>query len=118
PGRAASGSARSRRPGPSRRARRGRCCGPSGHPPLSMNVDTIAQCIDIYQYPPMSMKAKTAACCASLLRTRLGRDDAEELAAAFKAIADRGRLRLLSCSLGQPDAEACVCHLVAPLGLA
>jgi len=66
----------------------------------------------------MSIKRKGAACCAPLLRTRLGRDDAEALATAFKAIADPGRLRLLSFIAGQPGAEACVCHLVQPLGLA
>jgi ArsR family transcriptional regulator, arsenate/arsenite/antimonite-responsive transcriptional repressor len=66
----------------------------------------------------MSMKAKPSRCCAPLLRTRLGRDDAEALATAFKAIADPGRLRLLSFIAGQPGAEACVCHLVGPLGLA
>lgn len=57
-------------------------------------------------------------CCAPVLRTRLGRDDAQALATAFKAIADPGRLRLLSHIAGQPEAEACVCHLVGPLGLA
>ena len=66
----------------------------------------------------MSMKAGGPRCCAPLLRTRLGRDDAEELAAAFKAIADPGRLRLLSYIAQQPGAETCVCYLVQPLGLA
>src|SRR5262247_4466889 len=66
----------------------------------------------------MSMKEKVAGCCAPLLRTRLRRDDAEALAAAFKAIADPGRLRLLSFIASQPGAEACVCNLVEPLGLA
>src|SRR5881628_1472923 len=66
----------------------------------------------------MSMKEKASRCCAPLLRTRLGRDDAEALATAFKAIADPGRLRLLSFISAQPDAEACVCNLVEPLGLA
>lgn len=56
-------------------------------------------------------------CCAPVLRSKLGRADANELAAAFKAIADPGRLRLLSFIAGQPGAEACVCHLVEPLGL-
>jgi ArsR family transcriptional regulator len=64
------------------------------------------------------MKKNPAACCASVLRSRLGRDDAEELATAFKAIADPGRLRLLSFIARQPAAEACVCHLIEPLGLA
>ena len=66
----------------------------------------------------MSMKQGKAGCCASVLRARLGRDDAETLASAFKAIADPGRLRLLSYIAGQPGAEACVCNLVQPLGLA
>ena len=57
-------------------------------------------------------------CCAPLLRARLRPDEAGELATAFKAIADPARLRLLSFIAGQPGAEACVCHLVAPTGLA
>ena len=64
------------------------------------------------------MPMKAPRCCAPLLRTRLRKDDAEELASAFKAIADPGRLRLLSFIAGQPGAEACVCNLVEPLGLA
>ena len=63
------------------------------------------------------MNPTPARCCAPLLRRRLGRDDADALATAFKAIADPGRLRLLSFIAGQPGAEACVCHLVEPLGL-
>jgi ArsR family transcriptional regulator len=82
-----------------------------------MVVDEVAHSIDVCQYLPMSMKA-TSRCCAPVLRTRLKRDDAEALATAFKAIADPGRLRLLSFIAGQPGAEACVCHLVGPLGLA
>src|SRR5438309_11595684 len=78
----------------------------------------LAHSIDLCQYRCMSIRRKGADCCAPLLRTRLGRDDAEAIAAAFKAIADPGRLRLLSFIAGQPYAEACVCHLVEPLGLA
>jgi ArsR family transcriptional regulator len=66
----------------------------------------------------MSIKTRAPRCCAPLLRSRLGRDDAEALATAFKAIADPGRLRLLSYVARQPGAEACVCNLVEPLGLA
>ena len=65
----------------------------------------------------MSIKGTASSCCASLLRTRLRQEDAEALATAFKAIADPGRLRLLSFIAGQPGAEACVCNLVQPLGL-
>ena len=66
----------------------------------------------------VSMKTKLPRCCPSVLGTRLKRDDAEELASAFKAIADPGRLRLLSFIAAQPGAEACVCNLIEPLGLA
>ena len=41
-----------------------------------------------------------------------------QLAAAFKAHRRSGRLRLLSFIAAQPEGEACVCHLIAPLGLA
>src|SRR5262249_29245698 len=86
------------------------------HPP-STAVDILARCIDVCQYQLMSMKLKRRGC-APVLRGRLGKDDAEELAGAFKAIADPGRLRLLSYIAAQPGAEACVCHLIQPLGLA
>jgi ArsR family transcriptional regulator, arsenate/arsenite/antimonite-responsive transcriptional repressor len=82
-----------------------------------MVVDVVAHCIDVCQYRPMSIK-QSARCCVPVLRARLRRDDAEALAAAFKAIADPGRLRLLSFIASQPGAEACVCNLVEPLGLA
>jgi ArsR family transcriptional regulator len=82
-----------------------------------MAVDILAHPIDPCQYRSMSMKRKASPCCASVLGQRLGRDQADELATAFKAIADPGRLRLLSFIASQPAAEACVCHLVSPLGL-
>lgn len=65
----------------------------------------------------MSIKARGARCCAAILRKPLRDEDAEELAAAFRAIADPARLRLLSFIAAQPSAEACVCHLIAPVGL-
>ena len=56
-------------------------------------------------------------CCRPVLKGGLRKNDAEELAAAFKALADPARLQLLSFIASQPDAEACVCHLVEPVGL-
>jgi ArsR family transcriptional regulator len=56
-------------------------------------------------------------CCAPVLHARLGKEDAEHLAEAFKAIADPARLRLLSFIAAQPSGEACVCYLTEPLGL-
>jgi ArsR family transcriptional regulator len=65
----------------------------------------------------MSMQRKATRCCPSVLRSELAPDRADELATAFKAIADSGRLRLLSFIAAQPESEACVCNLVEPLGL-
>jgi len=65
----------------------------------------------------MSIKGRSTRCCAAILRNRLRNDDAEELAVAFKAIADPARLRLLNFIAAQPSAEACVCHLIGPVGL-
>jgi ArsR family transcriptional regulator, arsenate/arsenite/antimonite-responsive transcriptional repressor len=56
-------------------------------------------------------------CCRPVLRGVLDRSDAEDLASTFKALADPARLRLLGFIASQPDAEACVCHLVEPVGL-
>ena len=47
----------------------------------------------------------------------LDAEEADQLAAALKVIADPARLRLLSLIQAQPRHEACVCHLTEPLGL-
>jgi ArsR family transcriptional regulator len=62
--------------------------------------------------------AVASSCCLPPLRSRLGKADAEELATAFKAVADPARLRLLSFIGAQPSGESCVCFLTEPLGLA
>ncbi|HEX2040292.1 MAG TPA: metalloregulator ArsR/SmtB family transcription factor [Acidimicrobiales bacterium] len=54
-------------------------------------------------------------CCEPVLASVLDEDDAEELAAAFKVLADPVRLRLLSLVAAQPGGEVCVCELVEPL---
>ena len=56
-------------------------------------------------------------CCPPVLQRVLGKRDAEALATAFKALADPGRLRLLSFIAAQPGAEVCVCHVTEPVGL-
>jgi len=56
-------------------------------------------------------------CCSPVLQGTLTKKDAIELADTLKALADPARLRLLSFIAAQPDAEACVCHLTAPVGL-
>src|SRR3954469_11835722 len=63
------------------------------------------------------MKVKTVdACCAPLLGAPLAERDAVELAAAFKALADPVRLRLLSLIAAAPEGAACSCDLEEPVG--
>lgn|SRR5690606_21299644 len=56
-------------------------------------------------------------CCAPIVREQLGQSDAEQLAATLKALADPARLRLLSIVAASEGQEACVCDLIAPVGL-
>ena len=56
------------------------------------------------------------ACCAPLLAAPLDEGDAEELAVAFKALADPVRLRLLSLIAAAPEGTACSCDLEEPVG--
>lgn len=56
------------------------------------------------------------ACCPPVLAAPLDADDAAELAAAFKALADPVRLRLLSLIAAAPDGTACSCDLEEPVG--
>jgi ArsR family transcriptional regulator len=56
------------------------------------------------------------ACCPPLLSAPLALPEAEELAAAFKALADPVRLRLLSLIAAATDGTACSCDLEEPVG--
>ena len=53
-------------------------------------------------------------CCAPVLDEALAADEAAELAAAFKVLADPIRLRLLSM-IAANGGEMCGCDLTAPL---
>jgi ArsR family transcriptional regulator len=64
----------------------------------------------------MKKIATFEACCTPLLSAPLGEADADELAMAFKALADPVRLRLLSLIAAAPDGTACSCHLEEPVG--
>jgi len=75
------------------------------------------QDIDLCQYRRVKTIATIAPSCPPLLQEPLSAHDAEQLAAALKAVAEPARLRLLSLIQAQPDHEACVCHLTEPLGL-
>ncbi|MCB1283364.1 MAG: metalloregulator ArsR/SmtB family transcription factor [Microthrixaceae bacterium] len=55
-------------------------------------------------------------CCQPVTAGVLGESDAEDLAAAFKVLADPARLRLLSMVAAAESGEACACDLVGPVG--
>jgi ArsR family transcriptional regulator len=60
--------------------------------------------------------ATVEACCSPLLAAPIADGDAEELAAAFRALADPVRLKLLSLIAAAPDGTACSCELEEPVG--
>ncbi len=55
-------------------------------------------------------------CCGSVMTGPLDESEAEDLAAAFKVLADPVRLRLLSLVAAATTGEACACDLVEPIG--
>jgi len=55
-------------------------------------------------------------CCAPVTAGGLHDDQAAELAAVFKVLADPARLRLLSMVAAAEAGEACACDLVEPVG--
>ena len=59
----------------------------------------------------------TEACCPQVLRTPLEPEEAEDMAAALRVLAEPARLRLLSLLASVETGSACVCDLTAPLGL-
>ena len=61
-------------------------------------------------------RTATGACCPPLLSAALVLDDADQLASAFKALADPVRLQLLSLIAAAPDGTACSCDLEEPVG--
>jgi ArsR family transcriptional regulator len=63
---------------------------------------------------PSTTNAPADVCCAPVLRAPLDEADAEEVAAAFKVLADPVRLRLLSL-IASRDRETCACELVEVL---
>jgi ArsR family transcriptional regulator len=82
-----------------------------------VSISIIADLIERCQYVPVNRIATVAVACPPLLQSALKPEQADQLAAALKVLADPARLRLLSLIQAQPDNEACVCHLIEPLGL-
>lgn len=63
----------------------------------------------------ISVAAADPVCCPALLEGAIDVDEATELAAAFKALADPVRLQLLSLIAAAPGGTACSCDLEAPV---
>ncbi len=59
---------------------------------------------------------KIQACCEPVLLEPIDTAEAEELAAAFKLLADPTRLRILSLIANAPNGEMCACDLPAAMG--
>ncbi|MCH7846069.1 MAG: winged helix-turn-helix transcriptional regulator [Acidobacteria bacterium] len=55
-------------------------------------------------------------CCEPVLVEPLDHTEADELAAAFRVLADPVRLRLLSLVATAPDGELCACDVVDMIG--
>ena len=64
----------------------------------------------------MPTKTTIESCCPPLFGAALDEPAAVELAAAFKALADPVRLRLLSLIAAAPEGTACSCDLEEPVG--
>ena len=56
-------------------------------------------------------------CCPQVFAAPIDADQAEQMAAALKVIADPARLRLVSILSAAEAGEVCVCDLTGPLGL-
>ncbi|GAB4087178.1 metalloregulator ArsR/SmtB family transcription factor [Myceligenerans cantabricum] len=69
--------------------------------------------LTLTEAPPLG-----AVCCAPIVREAADPATAADLARAFKALGDPTRVRLLSLVAAHEGAEACVCDLTGPLGLA
>lgn len=65
----------------------------------------------------MNFSINLANCCQPVLSSFLKPDEAAQIAAIFRVLGEPARLQLLSFIANQPQAEACVCELTAPLGL-
>jgi ArsR family transcriptional regulator len=61
--------------------------------------------------------SELAACCAPVTGGVLDDRTAQRLAHVFKALGDPTRVKLLSLIAATEGGEACVCDLIAPVGL-
>jgi ArsR family transcriptional regulator len=84
-----------------------------------MNVDTLSVVSTGVNMSALMREIAviTQDCCPQVLATPIDADQAEQMAAALRVIADPARLRLVSLLSGAEGGESCVCDLTEPLGL-
>lgn len=79
------------------------------------DIDTLASRFDVCQYVSMTSSETpaptTELCCGPLAGHGLSSEEATELAAVLKALADPVRLRLISLIASAPTGEVCACDL-------
>ena len=63
------------------------------------------------------MVTDSQTCCSPGTGDALGVEQAERLAAMFKALGDPTRVRLMSLIAATAGGEACICDLTEPVGL-
>ncbi len=84
---------------------------------LSCRLDSVTTTTKRNSPPTSGQDAGEEACWPALSEAPLQRSDAETLAGVLRAIADPARLQLISLIQAARGGEACVCDLIAPLGL-
>lgn len=67
--------------------------------------------------PEATQATADAGCCAPVVSLALDPEVARDVAYAFKALSDPARVQLLAIIAAQPQGEACVCDLTAPVAL-
>lgn len=67
--------------------------------------------------PVLEPAPRAEDCCPPLAGSPLSADEAQDLAARLKALADPARLRLLSILMASDGQEACTCNVTEDLGL-
>lgn len=66
---------------------------------------------------PLTSVPGSPVCCAPVTEGVVAAEDAERIAATFKALGDPSRVRLLSLIAASSGGEACICDLTEPVGL-
>jgi ArsR family transcriptional regulator len=65
----------------------------------------------------LPLATPSQACCAPGVSEPMSRENAEDLSALLKAVADPARLQLISLIRASANCEACVCDLTDAMGL-